>query len=168
MLNLNVKRLNGELRECEDWTDVSHSWIADKLEGYHTPKQLISYSFRELMRWCKNQLWRQMLATNWTHRSVLETEMLPNCFQIEIVGLKSNYHLTWASSMRWTIGHVLSNFIVIKRIFEKNGPGGRVVSAANWQAGVPEFDSSQLQNFFQRNPKSRTIRCLSFWIKFEF
>ena len=34
------------------------------------------------------------------------------------------------------------------KIFEKNGPGGRMVSASNWQAGRPEFESSRSQNFF--------------------
>ena len=40
------------------------------------------------------------------------------------------------------------------KIFEKLGPDGRVISAANWQAWVPEFDSSQNQNFFLRGINS--------------
>ena len=47
--------------------------------------------------------------------------------------------------------------IFLKRFFEKINPGGRVVSAANWQTWVPEFDSSRSQNFFRSNQESRSV-----------
>ena len=45
-------------------------------------------------------------------------------------------------------GNYLTTFLLIKKYFEKKAPGGRVVSAANWQAWGLEFDSSPSQNFF--------------------
>jgi len=53
-------------------------------------------------------------------------------------------------------------FIYNKIIFETNWPGGRVVSAANWQAWRLEFDSSRSQIFLGRNRDFRTIHCMSF------
>ena len=44
-----------------------------------------------------------------------------------------------------------STFLVIKNIFGKKGPGGRVVSAVNWQAWGLEFDPSQSQVTFFLN-----------------
>ena len=70
--------------------------------------------------------------------------------------------------MRWTGGHVPSTFRLIKRFFEKNGPGGRVVSAATWQAWGLGFDSSQSRNFFRRNQESRTYIYCRFELNFEF
>ena len=43
-----------------------------------------------------------------------------------------------------------------------------MVSAADWQAWWPEFDSSQSQNFFRWDQKSRLILCFSFSIKWNF
>ena len=43
------------------------------------------------------------------------------------------------------------HFYILKVFFEKNGPRGRVVSAADWQAWGPGFDSSRFPNFFRRN-----------------
>ena len=45
----------------------------------------------------------------------------------------------------------------LKEFLKKKGLGGRVVSAANWQAWGFEFDSGRSQNFLRRNKESETI-----------
>ena len=51
-------------------------------------------------------------------------------------------------------GNYLTTFLLIKKYFEKKAPGGRVVSAANWQAWGLEFDSSRSQTIFFGGIKS--------------
>ena len=74
---------------------------------------------------------------------------------------------TFPSLIRWTWFIHWGHIINYSNIFRPNGPGGRVVSAANLQTKRPEFDSSQSQNFFRRNQVSRTIHWLSFWIQLK-
>ena len=69
-----------------------------------------------------------------------------------ILAAIDNLHVTWCLR-GWlvsAVGFFCCRIDYFKKIFwKKNGPGGRVVSAADWQAWRPEFDPSQCQNFFR-------------------
>ena len=53
------------------------------------------------------------------------------------------------------------------KILEKKLPGGRVVSAADWQSWGPGFDSSQSQNFFSEELKVLNALLVVFLFNFN-